>query len=62
MSGITLDLLALQMFTGLALGSVFVLLAIGLSLIFGLLTVVNFAHGAFYMLGAYVGVFLLGLT
>ncbi|WP_136660681.1 branched-chain amino acid ABC transporter permease [Nitratireductor sp. XY-223] len=62
MSGITPDLLALQLFTGLALGSVFVLLAVGLSLIFGLLTVVNFAHGAFYMVGAYVGVFLLGLT
>lgn len=62
MSGITLDLLALQIFTGLALGSVFVLLAVGLSLIFGLLTVVNFAHGAFYMVGAYVGVFILGLT
>lgn len=62
MGGIPLDLFALQMFTGLALGSVFVLLAVGLSLIFGLLTVVNFAHGAFYMVGAYVGVFLLGLT
>ncbi|KAA0214816.1 MAG: branched-chain amino acid ABC transporter permease [Lautropia sp.] len=52
----TLDLLTLQLFTGFALGSVFVLLAIGLSLIFGLLTVVNFAHGALYMVGAYVGV------
>lgn len=59
---LTPELLALQTFTGLALGAVFVLLAIGLSLIFGLLTVVNFAHGAFYMLGAYVGVFLIGLT
>ena len=59
---ITPDLLALQLFTGLALGSVFVLLAVGLSLIFGLLTVVNFAHGAFYMLGAYAGVFVVGLT
>ena len=59
---ISLNLLALQAFTGLALGSVFVLLAIGLSLIFGLLTVVNFAHGAFYMLGAYAGVFVIGLT
>mgnify|MGYP001484387498 CR=1 FL=1 len=58
----TLNLFLLQLFTGVALGSVFVLLAIGLSLIFGLLTVVNFAHGAFYMVGAYVGVFLLGLT
>ncbi|MBL4613432.1 MAG: branched-chain amino acid ABC transporter permease [Magnetovibrio sp.] len=62
MDGITLNLFALQLFTGLALGSVFVLLAVGLSLIFGLLTVVNFAHGAFYMVGAYVGVFVLGLT
>ena len=51
----TLDLLALQLFTGLALGAIYVLLAIGLSLIFGMLTVVNFAHGAFYMVGAYVG-------
>ena len=56
------QLLALQAVTGLALGSVFVLLATGLSLIFGLLTVVNFAHGAFFMVGAYMGVFLYGLT
>lgn len=62
MSGITLDLLLLQIVTGVALGSIFVLLAIGLSLIFGMLTVVNFAHGAFFMGGAYLGVFLYGLT
>ena len=53
------ELLLLQAFTGLALGAVYVLLAVGLSLIFGMLTVVNFAHGAFYMLGAYMGVFLM---
>ena len=52
----------MQMFAGLAMGSVYVLLAVGLSLIFGMLTVVNFAHGAFYMVGAYAGVFLMGLT
>ena len=57
-----LDLLALQAFTGLALGAVYVLLATGLSLIFGLLGVVNFAHGAFFMVGAYAGLFLFGLT
>src|SRR5712692_6237546 len=51
-----------QIFTGLVLGMIFVLLAIGLSLIFGLMTVVNFAHGALYMLGAYCTVFLLGFT
>ena len=57
-----LDLLALQLVTGIALGAIYVLLALGLSLIFGLLNVVNFAHGAFFMVGAYVGVFLFGLT
>jgi branched-chain amino acid transport system permease protein len=61
-SGLSPDLLALQVFTGLALGAVYVLLAIGMSLIFGMLTVVNFAHGAFYMLGAYLGLVLLGIT
>jgi branched-chain amino acid transport system permease protein len=51
-----------QVFTGLVLGMIYVLLAIGLSLIFGLMTVVNFAHGALYMLGAYLGVFVLTYT
>jgi branched-chain amino acid transport system permease protein len=59
---IPLQLWALQIFTGLALGSVLVLLAVGLSLIFGMLSVVNFAHGAFYMVGAYAGLFVFGLT
>ena len=61
MAGLSLDLIGLQLFAGLALGSVYVLLAIGLSLIFGMLTVVNFAHGAFFMLGAYVGLWLLSI-
>jgi branched-chain amino acid transport system permease protein len=52
---ISLAALAAQVFTGLVLGGIFVLLAIGLSLIFGLMTVVNFSHGALYMLGAYFG-------
>ncbi len=62
MIDISLSALAAQVFTGLVLGVIFVLLAIGLSLIFGLMTVVNFAHGSLYMLGAYFGFFLLGLT
>ena len=56
------DLLALQVFAGLALGAVYVLLATGMSLIFGMLTVVNFAHGAFYMLGAYLALTAYQLT
>lgn len=62
MPELSLSALLAQLFTGLVLGGILVLLAIGLSLIFGLMTVVNFAHGSLYMLGAYFGVFLLGLT
>lgn len=62
MPDITLSALAAQLFTGLVLGGILVLLAIGLSLIFGLMTVVNFAHGSFFMLGAYTGFFVLGYT
>jgi branched-chain amino acid transport system permease protein len=59
---ITPSLFMLQLVTGIALGAVYALLAIGLSLIFGMLTVVNFAHGAFFMVGAFLGVYFLGLT
>ena len=62
MIDLSLPALTAQVFTGLVLGGVLVLLAIGLSLIFGLMTVVNFAHGSFFMLGAYFGFFVLGLT
>ena len=62
MPDIALSALAAQLFTGLVLGGILVLLAIGLSLIFGLLTVVNFAHGSLYMLGAYFGVFIWAYT
>jgi len=62
MDYITLNLLLIQLVTGLALGAVYALLAIGLSLIFGMLTVVNFAHGSFYMIGAFLGVYFFGLT
>ena len=62
LGGFPLDLLALQVVTGIALGAIYVLVGIGLSLIFGLMNVVNFAHGAFFMAGAYVGVFLYGYT
>src|ERR687886_119799 len=38
---------------GLIIGLFYALMAIGLSLIFGILKIVNFAHGEFYMVGAY---------
>jgi branched-chain amino acid transport system permease protein len=52
----------MQLFTGLSLGMLYVLLALGLSIVFGLLTVVNFAHGAMYMWGAYAGVSTMAIT
>src|SRR6266498_2621407 len=48
-------LILTQVLTGIVGGLVYVLLALGLTLIFGFMGVVNFAHGSFYMIGAYVG-------
>lgn len=62
MEQITLNLLILQLLTGLALGSMLVLMAVGLTLIFGLLTIVNFAHGALFAVGAFFGIWFYNLT
>ncbi|MBI5354061.1 MAG: branched-chain amino acid ABC transporter permease [Chloroflexi bacterium] len=45
--------------TGLVMGVIYALMALGLTLIFSILKVVNFAHGEFYMLGGYASYFLL---
>lgn len=45
---------------GLVIGMIYALLAMGLALIFGVLEIVNFAHGEIYMVGAMLAVFLLG--
>ncbi len=50
---LTWNLIVTQILFGLALGAVYILMACGLTIIFGLLDVVNFAHGTFYMLGAF---------
>ena len=52
--GYPLPVILGQLMLGLVNGSFYALLSLGLAVIFGLLGVVNFAHGAFYMLGAYV--------
>jgi branched-subunit amino acid ABC-type transport system permease component len=56
-----LDLFA-QALNGLSYGVLLFLLSVGLTLIFGMLDVVNLAHGSFYMLGAYAGLTLIGVT
>jgi branched-chain amino acid transport system permease protein len=55
-----LDLVLAQAVNGLVLGFLFVLIAVGLSIIFGMLGIVNFAHGSFFALGAYLAVVLNG--
>ncbi len=46
-----------QTLNGVILGCIYALIALGLSLIFGILEVANFAHGEFYMLGAFMALF-----
>ena len=53
--------LAPQMVNGLSIGVAVVLMALGLTIIFGLLDVINMAHGEFYAIGAYITVALIGL-
>ncbi|NCX23937.1 MAG: hypothetical protein EBX17_12270, partial [Betaproteobacteria bacterium] len=49
-----MESLLFQLLNGLASASTLFLLASGLSLIFGVSRIVNFAHGSFYMLGLYL--------
>jgi branched-chain amino acid transport system permease protein len=54
--------LAQQVLNGLSFGALLFHLASGLTLVFGLMRIINLAHGAFYMLGGYIGVVVAGLT
>src|SRR5579872_2585473 len=50
-----MHLIEAQALNGLALGAILALVALGLTIVFGLLGFVNFAHGALFMVGAYAG-------
>lgn len=56
------DQLVIQTVNGIVTGLILALVASGLTLIFGIMDVVNFAHGELFMLGAYVGVLILSVT
>ncbi len=58
MSAELINAVTLQILTGLQLGAIYALIAMGLTLIFGTLGVINFAHGALYMIGTYMAVVL----
>lgn len=49
-----IEILLSQIFNGLSLSSVLLLVGLGLSITFGIMGVINFAHGEFLMVGAYV--------
>jgi branched-subunit amino acid ABC-type transport system permease component len=59
---IPLDLIIIQTINGIVTGMILALIASGLTLIFGIMDVVNFAHGELFMLGAYVGVVIIAAT
>jgi len=56
------DQLLIQTVNGIVTGMILALIASGLTLIFGIMDVVNFAHGELFMLGAYIGVLVLATT
>ncbi|WP_374448536.1 branched-chain amino acid ABC transporter permease [Stella sp.] len=51
----------LQTLNGIGIGMIYFLIAVGLTIIFGILRFVNFAHGAFYLVGAYLAFYLIQL-
>ena len=48
-----------QLVNGLILGSVYALLTLGYTMVYGIIKLINFAHGDLYMMGAFMGYFLL---
>lgn len=61
-AAIPVDLILIQTVNGIVTGMILALVASGLTLIFGIMDVVNFAHGELFMLGAYIGVVVIALT
>jgi branched-chain amino acid transport system permease protein len=58
----SLNLLLTQIINGLGVGMIYFMIAIGLSIIFGIMHFINIAHGAFYLIGAYLSYVLIGMT
>ena len=58
----TIELIIAQTFNGLVLGMIYVLLAMGLSIVWGMMDIINFSHGLFYALGAYLAYTVVSVT
>ena len=53
-----MDIFLQQVINGLSLGAIYALIALGYTMVYGVLRLINFAHGDVYMLGAFAGYFL----
>jgi branched-subunit amino acid ABC-type transport system permease component len=62
MDAAALNIILIQTVNGIVTGMILAMVASGLTLIFGIMDVVNFAHGELFMLGAYLGVVVMAMT
>ncbi|HWP46002.1 MAG TPA: branched-chain amino acid ABC transporter permease [Candidatus Limnocylindrales bacterium] len=56
-----LEYIIQQLINGLTIGAVYALIALGYTMVYGIIELINFAHGEIYMIGAYIGIITLGV-
>ena len=56
-----MEMMVQQLINGLFLGSIYALLALGYTMVYGIIKLINFAHGEVYMIGSFIGYFLINL-
>jgi len=59
---ISFNLIIVQIFNGIVLGMIYVILAMGLTIVWGMMDIINFSHGFFYTIGAYFAYSVVSLT
>lgn len=52
-----MEMMIQQLINGLFLGSIYALLALGYTMVYGIIKLINFAHGEVYMIGSFIGYF-----
>lgn len=57
-----MEIIIQQLVNGLFLGSIYALLALGYTMVYGIIKLINFAHGEIYMIGSFIGYFVLNYT
>jgi branched-chain amino acid transport system permease protein len=52
-----MEVMIQQLINGLFLGSIYALMALGYTMVYGIIKLINFAHGEIYMIGSFIGYF-----